>query len=506
LDTVDLHAFNLETGQWRPIAAVAGSPPSPRHSHAAVVYQDSMYIFGGYDGSYRSDFHSFHFPTGVWRQIVGHGDIPRARYRGTCVVCGTAMILHGGHDGTRHLQDTHIFDFISQTWSTLVTEGPVPSPRDSHVAVIYGKSMFLYGGSTGSAMGDFHELKLEFRRIWSPVQVTTANNGRGGGSNSSGGGAGGGAGGSVAATIGGSTRYPHSRQSSIGSNNNMMIDDSTTTGIGLGNMTVPPNTANASAATVSTPMSSSHDNINYHLSPIVSPGARFCHVGVVYENSFYIFGGYDGANRLNDFLRYRFDQLDQTASQLPSTILNDLRKYVNSNILSDVQFVVEGQPVYAHKILCLRCPYFYNMLMGEYMESHSSAIVINDVKYMTFVLLLEYLYTDEVKISVDTAMELFQLADRFAIDRLKQLCEQEMLNAIDIDTAAYILYTADQHNAENLREQCMDYILRHFDRVSRSPAFEEMGRTNVDLSKLLLYIYIYTTRSHMIVSFFIFFF
>lgn len=24
--------------------------PSPRHSHNAVVYQDSMYVFGGYDG------------------------------------------------------------------------------------------------------------------------------------------------------------------------------------------------------------------------------------------------------------------------------------------------------------------------------------------------------------------------------------------------------------------------------------------------------------------------
>lgn len=113
----------------------------------------------------------------------------------------------------------------------------------------------------------------------------------------------------------------------------------------------------------------------------------------------------------------------------------------------------------------------------------ANAIPIKDVKYSTFVLLLEYLYTDEVNITVDTAMELFQLADRFTIDRLKNLCEQEMLNAIDIDTAAHILYTADQHNAENLREQCMDYILRNFDKVSRTHAFEEMGRTNVDLSK-----------------------
>lgn len=52
-----------------------------------------------------------------------------------------------------------------------VSAGPSPSPRDSHVAVVHGRSMYLYGGSTGSAMGDFHELRLEFRRVWRPVTL-----------------------------------------------------------------------------------------------------------------------------------------------------------------------------------------------------------------------------------------------------------------------------------------------------------------------------------------------
>ena len=87
------------------------------------------------------------------------------------------------------------------------------------------------------------------------------------------------------------------------------------------------------------------------------------------------------------------------------------------------------------------------MLTGEYMESTANVVVIEDVKYTTFELLMEYLYTDHVQITMDTAMELFQIADRFAIDRLKVLCELEMLNAIDIETAAHILFTADMYNA-----------------------------------------------------------
>jgi adenine-specific DNA methylase len=39
-------------------------------------------------------------------------------------------------------------------------------------------------------------------------------------------------------------------------------------------------------------------------------------------------------------------------------------------------------------------------------------IVINDVKYSTFLLLLQYIYCDQVDIAVETAMDLFQVVAR----------------------------------------------------------------------------------------------
>ena len=95
--------------------------------------------------------------------------------------------------------------------------------------------------------------------------------------------------------------------------------------------------------------------------------------------------------------------------------------------------------------------------------------------------MLEYLYSDDVEITVDSAMELFEAADRFGIDRLKKLCELEMLSAISVQTAAQILLAADERNAGHLRERCLSYVLAHFNEVSRTAGFEEMGRINVDL-------------------------
>lgn len=156
----DCWGFDFSSMTWREVQVLAGRPPSPRHSHAAVVYRQSVYIFGGYDGSYKSDLHEFDFNLSQWNAVPAAGRRPRARYRATAVVHKNMMILFGGHDGTRHLCDANVFDFDTRTWSALTTEGPSPTPRDSHVSVVHSNSMYIFGGSSGSAMNDLHELQL----------------------------------------------------------------------------------------------------------------------------------------------------------------------------------------------------------------------------------------------------------------------------------------------------------------------------------------------------------
>ena len=165
----------------------------------------------------------------------------------------------------------------------------------------------------------------------------------------------------------------------------------------------------------------------------------------------------------------------------PPSLLDDLRSMVNSQHFSDITFLVEDVPIYAHKMMCIRCPVLHAMLTGEMMESRASQIPIYDTKAETFLSLLEYLYTDDTDISIYNAMDLFQLADRFAVDRLKRLCENVMLNALCIENAAYLLNAADMFHANGLRERCLVFILNHFDEITKTPSFEEVGRTNIDL-------------------------
>jgi len=223
------------------------------------------------------------------------------------------------------------------------------------------------------------------------------------------------------------------------------------------------------------------------------PQHRFCHVGVMHDDSLYVFGGYDGSNRLDDFVRFEFS-VDALVYEIPpSTLVLDLRSYLNNETLCDVTFIVEEHNVNAHKIMLMRCSYFKAMLTGNMMEAHQSAIHIEEVSHPIFLAVLEYLYTDELNtknpaiengysaVNSPSMMDLFAAADLFGIPRLQAMCEKNILESMHAENASLIFHAADLYCAKSMRTKAMRYILENFESVSKTATFEEMARSNVEL-------------------------
>jgi RCC1 and BTB domain-containing protein len=71
-----------------------------------------------------------------------------------------------------------------------------------------------------------------------------------------------------------------------------------------------------------------------------------------------------------------------------------MRALVNDEEFSDVTFLVEDQPVYAHRaILAQRCDHFAAMFRSGMRESVERMVPIQDISRQVFLLLLEYIYT-----------------------------------------------------------------------------------------------------------------
>ena len=121
------------------------------------------------------------------------------------------------------------------------------------------------------------------------------------------------------------------------------------------------------------------------------PSGRSSLVAQVYGNSLYTFGGYNGRNVLNDFFEFRFEPV----AIPPPTLKHDMRRLINNEELSDVTFIADNKPVYASRIHpAARSEHLRALLFGGKKESVSGnvKIQISDVPYPVFVKIIEFLY------------------------------------------------------------------------------------------------------------------
>merc|ERR1711972_1302172 len=137
-------------------------------------------------------------------------------------------------------------------------------------------------------------------------------------------------------------------------------------------------------------------------------------------------------------------------------------------------FLVDSQPVYATRArLAARSEHFRALFYGGMRESSSAdeQIVLPDVAHPVFLLLLEYIYTDQVgDIGSRLAVPLLIAAERFLLDRLKALCEDIIRKSISMENVVQVMMTAKVHRAEGLKDICMDFIVTNEEKIKATPA------------------------------------
>lgn len=473
---------SLAINQWLPVRSL-GAPPRQRSLHSGAVVGDALYVFGGYDGGSRvNDFHRFCFKTSKWSQISSVGPTPSARDRHTVIAHDGWFYIFAGYDGSNRVNDFWRYDCQNDGWAAVeVIHGQPPTPRHSHSSVEHEGSVYIFAGYDGNYRSDVHQYNVAQRR-WSAVPAR------------------------------GSVPKARYRTSAVVYKDRMLVvgghdgakhlndfhqfcfDSFEWSIVEAVGQVPPPSPRDSHSATVcgdamylfgGSTGSARNDLYSFNLESKTwcelregsAPCPRFCHTCDIYEQSLYVFGGYDGQQRLNDFWQFKLAPTAVNIDVPAGSLFSDLRGFVNESRMSDVTFLVEGKVVHAHRLLCMRCPYF----RAVFETTTDETIAIGSVSHNVFLAFLEYLYTDEVEITLDIAMDLFTAADTFGVERLKRLCEKKIHGSITVDSVATILQAANAHATHSLRQSCMDFILHNFDAVSKTQAFEDMGRSNVEL-------------------------
>ncbi|XP_037438650.1 BTB/POZ and MATH domain-containing protein 1-like [Triticum dicoccoides] len=146
----------------------------------------------------------------------------------------------------------------------------------------------------------------------------------------------------------------------------------------------------------------------------------------------------------------------------PADMAEHVSKLLEEKQGFDVSFIVEGETIEAHRfVLAMRSPVFKAELYGSMQEARpGQCITIMDMQPDVFKALLHFIYTDCLPSGEDTEMVrlLLVAADRYAMDRLKLVCQSILCEDLNKDTVAITLALADQHNCHRLKNACLEFI------------------------------------------------
>ncbi|KAI1230382.1 hypothetical protein IHE44_0010365, partial [Lamprotornis superbus] len=118
---------------------------------------------------------------------------------------------------------------------------------------------------------------------------------------------------------------------------------------------------------------------------------------------------------------------------------------------TDCCLCVAGQEFKGHKaILAARSPVFSAMFEHEMEESKKNRVEINDVEPEVFKEMMCFIYTGKAPNLDKMADDLLAAADKYALERLKVMCEDAL--------GTEILILADLHSADQLKTQAVDFI------------------------------------------------
>ncbi|KAJ7998107.1 hypothetical protein DPEC_G00219130 [Dallia pectoralis] len=138
--------------------------------------------------------------------------------------------------------------------------------------------------------------------------------------------------------------------------------------------------------------------------------------------------------------------------------------FLNNREMSDVTFMVEGKPFYAHRVLLITASDRFKSLLAASGQDGKKDIEINDIKYNVFQMMMSYLYcggTESLKTNVSDLLELLSAASVFQLGALQRHCEIICSQRINLDNAVPIYRTAKAYGASELSLFCEGFFLQN---------------------------------------------
>ncbi|KAG5679578.1 hypothetical protein PVAND_009138 [Polypedilum vanderplanki] len=155
--------------------------------------------------------------------------------------------------------------------------------------------------------------------------------------------------------------------------------------------------------------------------------------------------------------------------------LGESRKMlINNPYLADVKFLLGHKEIYAHKAFLITSSIlFYETF------TNNKVMKIEEISEEIFLILLNYCYTNQLKLNADNVLPILNVANKLKICQATNICHGFISNMINNETVFNIFEKAIELDSEMFQKKCLDYIA-----ANEAKCFNSKGFYNIKISSL----------------------
>ncbi|XP_068172826.1 kelch-like protein 12 isoform X2 [Antennarius striatus] len=179
-----------------------------------------------------------------------------------------------------------------------------------------------------------------------------------------------------------------------------------------------------------------------------------------------------GGEPLSDSDSEEEDFPDDSTTPLGDYITHGLKQLLDAQQLCDVTLLVEGRKFMCHRVLLAAVsPYFRAMFTSPLVESRLTEIRLEEVTPAVMETVIQFVYTGEAGLSLDTAEDLFVASNRLQVMPLQDLCSRFLFEQLSLENCLGMYSLARSHHDQLLLRASLRLVAQHFPRVARQKDF-----------------------------------
>lgn len=198
------------------------------------------------------------------------------------------------------------------------------------------------------------------------------------------------------------------------------------------------------------------------------------HIGVIYNDQYYMFGGEFGISISSELSTFKMKKNDRS-----------LFKLRNSDFLSDVIVSLGNIKFKAHKVILSQ-----SLLFQELLKDNSNEIRLDDMSPSLFNRILAYFYGKKLSIEGQDLLDLvygaktlkFEKLEAHCVEQLTELTPEGVLDLLE-SAEAYIRkkYKQRFYTNDYLKKFCLDYYTDNLDKFNETKTiYDKIQKLNPD--------------------------